>query len=138
MANYTLGKVHVFPTEASYNTNKSSVSTTADLALIKASALTSLGTITSASSTIQANGYVKFSNGLIIQWGSNTGQASPGKAITFPTSFPNACLCAVGGAQFPSFGDFWVYDYFTAISKTGITQGCVGATITYYWLALGY
>ena len=43
------------------------------------------------SSSLQENGYVKFSNGIVLQWGT-------GK--TFPIAFPNKCLhvsATIGG-----------------------------------------
>ena len=47
-----------------------------------------------AAMSTSANGYIKLSNGLIIQWGevTNTGSYSTGHSITFPIAFPNACL----------------------------------------------
>lgn len=39
--------------------------------------------------SLAQNGYVKFSNGLIFQWGINTGSTG---ANTFPVTFPNTCL----------------------------------------------
>lgn len=44
--------------------------------------LSSIGTVETAK--IAQTGYVKFSNGLIIQWGAKT--------QTFPIAFPTACL----------------------------------------------
>lgn len=70
-----LGKIHVFPSETLYNQFKNLVADN-DLALLKDD-----GAYIIAANLAQ-NGYVKFSNGLILQWGSNN--PSP---ITYPISF---------------------------------------------------
>lgn len=70
-----LGKIHVFPSETLYNQFKDIIADN-DLALLKDD-----GAYIVAANLAQ-NGYVKFSNGLILQWGSNN--PSP---ITYPISF---------------------------------------------------
>lgn len=70
-----LGKIHVFPSETLYNQFKNLVADN-DLALLKDD-----GAYIIAANFAQ-NGYVKFSNGLILQWGNNN--PSP---ITYPISF---------------------------------------------------
>lgn len=66
-----LGKVHVFPSETLYNNNKTNVATN-DLAFVVDN---SSGIVAQSLGT---NGYVKFANGLIIQWGKAS-QISFGK-----------------------------------------------------------
>lgn len=82
-----------------------------------------------------ANGYVRLSNGLIVQWGyyplSHTNQAD----IWFPTAFPTAC------AQVVASHTAWVSyqitilavqpSYFTARSPDTNTNGM-------RWIAIGY
>jgi hypothetical protein len=41
-----------------------------------------------------ANGYQKFPNGLILQWGKGTASRT-GETVTFPMTFPTATLCVV-------------------------------------------
>ena len=60
-----LGKIHVFPSETLYNQFKNLVADN-DLALLKDD-----GAYIIAANLAQ-NGYVKFSNGLILQWGRST------------------------------------------------------------------
>ena len=60
-----LGKIHVFPSETLYNQFKNLVADN-DLALLKDD-----GEYIIAANLAQ-NGYVKFSNGLILQWGVAT------------------------------------------------------------------
>ena len=60
-----LGKIHVFPSETLYNQFKDIIADN-DLALLKDD-----GAYIVAANLAQ-NGYVKFSNGLILQWGRST------------------------------------------------------------------
>lgn len=76
-----LGKVHVFPSETLYNNNKTSVAAN-DLAFVVDN---SSGIVAQSLGT---NGYVKFANGLIIQWGKAiANKNSP--TTTFPIAFPS-------------------------------------------------
>ena len=68
-----LGKIHVFPSETLYNQFKDIIADN-DLALLKDD-----GAYIIAANLAQ-NGYVKFSNGLILQWGI----CDTEKAYTFP------------------------------------------------------
>ena len=74
-----LGKIHVFPSETLYNQFKDIIADN-DLALLKDD-----GAYIVAANLAQ-NGYVKFSNGLILQWGiSDVPNSST--VVTFPISF---------------------------------------------------
>lgn len=84
-----LGKIHVFPSEALYNQFKDIIADN-DLALLKDDGAYIVAAL------LEQNGYVKFSNGLILQWGTN--QPSP---ITFPVSFASKCLTVVPQLQAP-------------------------------------
>lgn len=74
-----LGKIHVFPSETLYNQFKNLVADN-DLALLKDD-----GAYIIAANLAQ-NGYVKFSNGLILQWGSSD-VANTDTTVTFPVAF---------------------------------------------------
>lgn len=41
--------------------------------------------------SLTSNGYIKYANGLIVQWGNKTGRNN------FPIEFPHACLVIVAG-----------------------------------------
>ena len=83
-----LGKIHVFPSETLYNQFKNLVADN-DLALLKDD-----GAYIVAANLAQ-NGYVKFSNGLIMQWGYATGSwGSSGTTVTFALAFPVECKIA--------------------------------------------
>lgn len=71
-----LGKIHVFPSESLYNQFKDIIAAN-DLALLKDD-----GAYIVAANLAQ-NGYVKFSNGLIIQWGLTSAAE---QTITYPVA----------------------------------------------------
>lgn len=77
-----LGKIHVFPSETLYNQFKDVIADN-DLALLKDD-----GAYIVAANLAQ-NGYVKFSNGLILQWGLINAEKT---AIAFPVAFPLFCF----------------------------------------------
>jgi hypothetical protein len=91
-----------------------------------------------STNNLTGNGYQKFPDGLIIQWGGLS--VSTGIGVTFPIAFPNACLKVfsqvasndgkVGGVV-PN-----------ATTKTGFTAYVAGATTgDYRWydyFAIGY
>jgi len=60
-----LGKIHVFPSESLYNQFKDIIADN-DLALLKDDGAYIVAAL------LEQNGYVKFSNGLILQWGVST------------------------------------------------------------------
>lgn len=74
-----LGKIHVFPSESLYNQFKDTIASN-DLALLKDD-----GAYIVAANLAQ-NGYVKFSNGLILQWG-NSNEINRDTTVTFPIAF---------------------------------------------------
>ena len=74
-----LGKIHVFPSETLYNQFKDVIADN-DLALLKDD-----GAYIVAANLAQ-NGYVKFSNGLILQWG-NSNAANRDTTVMFPIVF---------------------------------------------------
>ena len=74
-----LGKIHVFPSETLYNQFKDIIADN-DLALLKDDGAYIVAAL------LEQNGYVKFSNGLILQWG-NAGSNNGSVDVTFPISF---------------------------------------------------
>lgn len=71
-----LGKIHVFPSEALYNQFKDIIADN-DLALLKDDGAYIVAAL------LEQNGYVKFSNGLILQWGVYT-SGTRNVTITLP------------------------------------------------------
>ena len=69
-----LGKIHVFPSETLYNQFKDIIADN-DLAFLKDDGAYIVAAL------LEQNGYVKFSNGLILQWGTTQ------NAVIFPLKF---------------------------------------------------
>lgn len=86
--------------------------------------------------SLAQNGWVKFSNGLIIQWGF----ASNPNSVTFPLAFPNNLYCVnttvvAWNYNQANDGNQSVIYYF---SKTGITsQTWSGNERRLFWISLG-
>jgi hypothetical protein len=88
--------------------------------------------------SLTANGYVKLSNGLTLQWGI-TGNVSNNTdfTVTFPVAFTTACLFATNipvtlnaiGQAAP------IVSAMTATTFTG--RNATGITNTFRWFALG-
>ena len=70
-------------------------------------------------STLNTNGYVKFKNGLIIQWGVHKAVSGAWEhSVTFPIPFPNTCYTVVAtcfpneGTAARQYGDDWESDFY--------------------------
>jgi len=75
------------------------------------------------------NGYQKFPNGLILQWGFNSESS-----VTFPTEFNSTCFGVIG-----SYAN-QTYDtrIFAVISLNRLGFQTNTQTRQYYWIAIGY
>ena len=81
--------------------------------------------------SLGTNGYVKFANGLILQWGYNSNNAA--SAVTsFPISYPSACYGIVhcSGSTGRVEGNPWI----SSVSISQFTWGQYGLG---YWFSLG-
>lgn len=119
-----LGKIHVFPSETLYNQFKDIIADN-DLALLKDDGAYIVAAL------LEQNGYVKFSNGLILQWGYNPEVNVP-TALTFPVSFTsNVYALTIGNFGREQYnGNTSVYDI--------TTQGCtIAFNARAYWIAIG-
>lgn len=88
-----------------------------------------------AGKSFQANGYQKFSNGLIIQWGF-VDMGSSSKKVTFPVTFPSACavpICQIKRSQALIYAPV-----VTGYNKTDFTCYTGYAERDVFYLALGY
>ena len=87
----------------------------------------SFGTISAIS--LNTNGYVKFSNGLIIQWGSYSsgrqGYPTASNSFNFPIAFPSVCYSVVLAPQ-----DFDIYKVSWSTTKATITSAAVSEKAT--------
>ena len=92
VSNKSFTNMHIFPTKALYDANISSVEDT-DIALVNAENGTyHLGGI--IDKVLGQNGYIKFDNGLIIQWGKFLESDGAADIRSFPIEFPNQCFAA--------------------------------------------
>ena len=95
-------------------------------------------------SSLTANGYVKFSNNLTLQWGKhqpggNLGQNTYGQ--TFPVPFATACFAVI--AIPIAGGDAWVQVENNSITTNGWTMRVQAeepgkSILGWYWLAIGH
>ena len=89
--------------------------------------------------TLEADGYVKFANGLTIQWGS-TIIHNRETQITFPIAFSTECFCGMVTAQ-KSTGNLSGSQCNPAVriaNTTGMVAIMYDNTNTgWYWLAIG-
>ena len=86
------------------------------------------------------DGYVKFDNGLILQWGEEA--ASSGNiTVTFPLPFPNACLNVVctdyDDADGSGLAGVTGLSTLPSESKTSISFSCYNAIDNFFWQAIG-
>ena len=85
-----LGKIHVFPSETLYNQFKDIIADN-DLALLKDDGAYIVAAL------LEQNGYVKFSNGLILQWGYH--KAGSSKTITYPLAMTTTLSIALASVN---------------------------------------
>ena len=127
-----LGKIHVFPSETLYNQFKNLVADN-DLALLKDDGAYIVAAL------LEQNGYVKFNNGLILQWGVAT---QNGYATSFPLTFPAQCLAVVATYDLQTDSSYWQYPLSVQNSArssfTIATKSNWGANDTACWIAVGY
>lgn len=126
-----LGKIHVFPSETLYNQFKDIIADN-DLALLKDDGAYIVAAL------LEQNGYVKFSNGLILQWGTAT---QNGYATSFPLTFPARCLAVVATYVLREGSSYWQkplsLQAVTRSSFTAATASGWGANDTARWIAVG-
>ena len=137
----TLNKIHIFPNQASYTANASSVGAN-DIYLIRDSAWGITG-------RNEQNGYVKLPNGLTIQWGVVTAPATEASyTVTFPISFDYNCYSMNVSTDLSIYNSTIleyanIHPQIMSLSKTGATlysqhsQEANGLTTRSYWIAIG-
>lgn len=80
-------------------------------------------------SDLSPNGYVKFANGLIIQWGT-----SDGGVVTFPVQFPNKVLNIIVSPLVTNSGIGGNCWYVTTLTTTKFNTA---ASVPRRWIAIG-
>lgn len=103
--------------------------TTADAAGNVTISIPNYGTVAQSLGT---QGYVKFANGLIIQWGT-----AKSTSVTFPTAFASACYSITHGRT--TSNNWGTMPGFHTITKTGFQINDYEGISTYpiFWLAIG-
>ena len=134
-----LGKIHVFPSEALYNQFKDIIADN-DLALLKDDGAYIVAAL------LEQNGYVKFSNGLILQWGVVTDDRSTLTFLlpfsnsdyfyaAFPTNKVNIGGINLHGVRNPTYLE--LYSSISNDSNTANNWQFGGRNINPCWLAVG-
>lgn len=91
-----------------------------------------------AEQSLTSNGYIKLSDGLIIQWGES-GSFSSTTTVTFPIAFPNGVLqgyCGTKGAA--NAADIACAAYGFTTTQMSLSSGTSLSATTLRWLAIGY
>ncbi len=85
------------------------------------------------------DGYIKFDNGLIMQWGQETSSATT-EVVVFPIPFSNSCLNVVATAyeSGSASGNDGAVTVSVLPTTTGVTFGSDTGWGTIFWQAIGY
>jgi hypothetical protein len=104
------------------------------------------GKVTSAFDTaagqlqLVANGYVKFANGLILQWGGGTTSSGASVNVLYPIAFPGGVLSVqtqlIAGTN--SFGSIFDTPSLTGFAMRGYSDAGSLVSRDFRWLAVGY
>lgn len=99
-------------------------------------AITAAG-LASFAKSFSSNGYARLPAGLIIQWGS-TGSFSGTTSVSFPLTFPNACLQVLTGTKTTNDAAT-INPVASSLSTSGFTLGSgTGTSTTQRWIAIGH
>ena len=122
-----LGKIHVFPSETLYNQFKDIIADN-DLALLKDDGAYIVAAL------LEQNGYVKFNNGLILQWGVGAPYSDGYSVTTLPIPFSNTDYTVIANSSWLKSGAVMAS---AALSVTQIKVRNEGYTDTYHFLTIG-
>lgn len=108
------------------------------LGLASAAALRSnIGAVGIDSSSLTANGYIKLTNGFIIQWGSAVAAANGTTTVNYSTAFADFSIPIPSGARTQSNAQ----DNNPATESAGLTSFTVYSaadqSLTFWWVAVG-
>jgi hypothetical protein len=102
-----------------------------------AAALAALGGLGVTASALTSPGYMKLSNGFIIQWGTGTATGNTTTGVTYPTAFTTFSIPVVSGNS----SDLGAQDNgpaVTAATTTGCTvTNAYVSDIPFWWIAVG-
>ncbi|NDE18075.1 hypothetical protein EBZ80_24465 [bacterium] len=99
-----------------------------DLSAVHSFSLTSAGDLWSGSEFAYAHGYIKFTNGLLFQWGSASVGADSSATVTFPVAYttvatPNVSAVALSGSTTNSQNTGYVSHTLTNLTVELATMG---------------
>lgn len=117
------------PTQATSD-NSTKIATTAFIQNL----LNSKGVI--VASNLGGNGYVKFSNGLIIQYGK-TSISQDTTSINFPIAFPSSCLTVVSGGTSTIVRDVKTLSTTKFTIELNSDFFKINGTLPFFWIAIG-
>ena len=123
-----LGKIHVFPSETLYNQFKDIIADN-DLALLKDDGAYIVAAL------LEQNGYVKFNNGLILQWGLSDNIQR--QTITFPISFPKICYHITWTATSSAGNPYKTSGYVNSVTNISFLARADDTACQKYWFAVG-
>lgn len=124
-----LGKIHVFPSETLYNQFKDIIADN-DLALLKDDGAYIVAAL------LEQNGYVKFSNGLILQWGYNTQSEDYNVKVALPIAYAIKHYIVVSNAEDEYAGNVYVTGSYK-LTLTNFMLSKTKSTKPVFWISLG-
>jgi hypothetical protein len=93
---------------------------------------------TAGTQSLSTSGYQKLPSGMIIQWVVSGSIANGGTTtVTWPISFPTACVFATWGQQSSAHGATTCIVYSWTTTGATMYQGS-GSTLNGYAIAIGY
>ena len=129
-----LGKIHVFPSETLYNQFKDIIADN-DLALLKDDGAYIVAAL------LEQNGYVKFSNGLILQWGVyTTGVRNVTITLPIATSVTYAVIAVVRTTNSIGCSGSQCCQYVSNVTSTSFQAGSYDTGNGYagfWWMSIG-
>lgn len=96
-----------------------------------------------APGSLAQNGWQRFANGIIIQWGVTGNVVGDDQiAFTFPIAFPNLCAVVIPAIQGDRVADNWPILVSKSLTGATIARGWLGQGVTRTmpmdWVAIGY
>lgn len=101
------------------------------------------GVLDSPAKSLASNGYQKFASGLVMQWGANTLGRDQSTQISWPYTFPNACLQATctlgehGNTSSTDDGGVGIWNLTTTTCKIWV-GAWQPSSMLIRWMAIGH
>lgn len=132
LASPALTGIPTAPTAATEN-NNTQIATSAFVRAAIAAYAPQTGIV---AASLAANGYVKFANGLILQWGYNNVPSSKSPTtVTLPISFSTSFLFGMASIEWEGEGAYETYHHIISLSLTNFK---IDWSLPCKWVAIGY